>query len=82
MGSIEDKNFKIVVHKAIDHLYGYYETDHSMRVGVSLRESEPWGDIPDELLTKEQFIETINDDKWELALNVLINYIGKIKNET
>jgi hypothetical protein len=41
------------------------------------RTSEDWHDEPEELLTKEQFIETINVEKWELAFNVLINYISR-----
>jgi hypothetical protein len=76
---MEDKDFKDVLDMAINHLYEFYECDHSIRVCVSLRPSEPWHDIPEELLTKEQFIETINGGKWELALNVLIQYIMKIK---
>lgn len=73
---MEDKDFKAIVGKAIDHLYEFYKLDHSIRVCVSVRPSEPWHDIPEELLTKEQFIETM-DSKWELALNVLIVYISK-----
>tara|TARA_R110000782_G_scaffold15939_2_gene46089 strand:- start:1030 stop:1290 length:261 start_codon:yes stop_codon:yes gene_type:complete len=75
--NMEEKDFKIVLDKAIEYLYEFYECDHSIRVAVSLRPSEPWHGIPEELLTKEQFIETINGGKWELALNVLINYILK-----
>lgn len=66
---MEDKDFKPVVDKAIEHLYEFYELDHMIRVCVS-------HDTPEELLTKEQFIETM-DSKWELALNVLITYISK-----
>jgi hypothetical protein len=44
---------------------------------VWLRPSQDWYDKPEELLTKEQFVETINGGKWELALNVLIGYISK-----
>lgn len=76
---MEEENFKDVVDKAIDHLYGFYEADHSLRVCVSLRPSETWHDMPEELLTKEQFIETINDGKWELVLQVLISYMLKDK---
>ena len=74
---MEDKDFKVVVDKAIDHLYEFYECDHSARVCLWFRTSEDWHDNPGELLTKEQFIETINVGKWELALNVLINYISR-----
>ena len=73
---MEDKDFKVIVDKAIDYLYRFYECDHSMRVGLSFRPSEPWHDIPEELLTKEQFKERIKGGKWELALDVLINYIS------
>lgn len=74
---MEDKDFKIVVDKAIDYLYHFYEADHSLRMCVWLRPSADWYDKPEELLTKEQFVETINGGKWELALNVLIGYISK-----
>jgi hypothetical protein len=74
---MEDKDFKDAIDKAMDYLYEYYEADHSMRVCVSLRPSEPWYDMPKELLTKEQFFKTL-DERWELAFNILCNYISKI----
>jgi hypothetical protein len=73
---MEDKDFKDAMNKAMDYLYEYYEADHSMRVCVSLRPSEPWHDIPEELLSKEQFFKTL-DERWELAFNILSNYISK-----
>ena len=74
--SMDDKDFKDAMNKAMDCLYEYYEADHSMRVCVSLRLSEPWHDIPEELLTKEQFFNTL-DERWVLAFNILSNYIFK-----
>ena len=73
---MEDKDFKDAVDKAMDYLYEYYENDHCVRVCVSQRTSEPWHDIPEELLTKEQFFKTL-DGRWELALHILSNYISK-----
>ncbi len=73
---MEDKDFKDAMDKAMDYLYEYYENDHCIRVCVSQRTSEPWHDIPEELLTKEQFFKTL-DERWELAFNILSNYISK-----
>ena len=42
---MEDKDFKVVVDKAMDYSYSYYENDHCIRVCVSQRTSEPWHDI-------------------------------------
>lgn len=75
---MEDENFNIILNKTLDYLYECYEADHSIRVCVALRPSEPWWEMPGELLTKEQFKEMVNkDDKWTFAANVLCNYISK-----
>lgn len=74
---MEDKDFKNVLNKAIDHLYEFYECDHSLRMCVWLRPSEDYYEKPEELLTKEQFTETIAGGKWEIALQVLISYISR-----
>ena len=76
--NMEDNDFKVVVDKAIEHLYQFYKCDHSMRISVSLRPSEPWHDIPEELLTKEQFVAKVaSGGEWGLAASVLIDYIAR-----
>lgn len=75
---MEDENFNKILDKAIDYLYEYYDVDYSIRVCVGLRPSEPWWEMPEDLLSKEQFREMVNkDDRWGFALNILVNYISK-----
>lgn len=80
---MEDENFNIIINKTLDYLYDYYEADHSMRVCLALRPSEPWWEEPGDKLTKDEFKKMVNNDNtWTFAANVLCNYISKeIKNK-
>jgi hypothetical protein len=87
---MEDKE---KIEKIIDELYSCYEGENSLQNmiyihlmfynGTFLENNSYQPPKPDELMTKNEFIEKINSEcneyRWTTAFQVLYNYISKQK---
>jgi hypothetical protein len=79
--------------KIIDELYSYYESENSLQIiryvhpmyynGTFSENNSYQPPKPDELMTKDEFIQKMNSEgeeyRWSTAFQVLYNYISKQK---
>lgn len=79
-----------ILNEVMDEVYSQYESDHSLRSviyihpmfynGTFSENNSYQPDKPEELLTKEEFINKIDEDitsRWSTAASVLFHYILK-----
>jgi len=86
MKQSDEEIHKVVIEEVMDELYFQYESDHGFRMTVYTHPSfyngtvgnENLPDKPELLMTKEQFIEEVNNNsksKWFHGAEVLYSYI-------
>lgn len=85
---------KEIVDKIIDELYSYYEAENSLQNimyihpmfynGTFCKDNSYQPPIPDELMTKDEFIQKMNTEggeyRWNTAATALYHYIIKQEN--
>lgn len=90
----EITNFRELVNNLIDELYNTYEAENSLQNiayihpmfynGTFCKDNCYQPPKPDELMSKDEFIEKMNnssyDYRWNTALESLINYVIKTNN--
>lgn len=74
---ITEEELHQLTYKAIDELYEFYESRHSLTMCLFLRFNGD-ADDPSELLTKEDFLQLCTDGgQWTIAYDALFQYIVK-----